>query len=157
MLLFEEVFGVCIPSTRDVPGRQPACLTRAAESVRPFVASGPRQRIAPLVRIGSISKEGSRATEGLREAIVVPVLLCKTLEGAVVPEGSQVTVILHPPAVIPAEDTVLTIDFGTEVGIDDVVFLDGRIIGSRSTEVIALHTTLLGVVEAPSREDRLRK
>ena len=38
-----------------------------------------------------------------------------------------------------------------------MVVLDGGVVGSRCTEVIALHTALLRIVEATSREDRLRK
>ena len=157
VLLLEEVFAVGIPCTRDIPGGEPAGLACATESIRPLIAGRPRDRVATLVGVGSISEEGDRAAEALRQAVVIPVLLREALEGTVVPEGGQTTVILHTPAVHPARDAVLGVDFGAEVGIDDMVILEGRIVGSGGTEVIALHATCLRIVEAPSRKDRLRK
>ena len=157
MLLLEEVFAVSIPCTRDIPGGEPASLARATESIRPFVAGRTRDRIAALVGVGGIGEEGDRAAEALRQAVVIPVLLREALEGAVVPEGRQTTVVLHTPAVHPARDAVLRVDFGAEVGIDDVVVVERRIVRSRGTEVIALHGARLRIVEAPCREDGLRQ
>ena len=136
-----------IPRTRDIPCGQPASRTAASQSVGTFIAVGAVHDIASFIRIGAVGKEGCRATTGLRQRIVVYIILNRLLDKLVDIERQFALLVLHAPTV---EEVFLSVDgakLRTGKEIDDMRIVEHIIPTTCETEVGTHHLIIRFLID----------
>ena len=133
--LLEPGFLVGVPSSRDVPGGQPASLRGLAQTVAALVAHRSVYDVATLVGVGGSAEERHLAAVAVVASVVDVVLFACLLEVGVVVARQPTHVVLHTYAVPRRARTLHVVDFHTSIYVEDVYIVEHIVVCSRGTHI----------------------